>query len=315
MRERPLLSILNRDEASKQISDALPSQVDMLCDLVNYGSNLIIRSFNSSQRHLDAIVVCGVLLKQVVAMVDAVETLVRNGQIHPAFLQARAACEASLYLQWVLASDTDRKAAAYIVSNYRRERIWASRAIKGSREAEVFGEITRSLRMDLHENDPELDSAAQKQLAEVNRILAQTHFAPMDAEFEKIKQKDRRAREPAWYAPFGVTSIRQIAKQLDRLPDYAVFYGKGSQVTHSASYRDHLRFTPGQVHFISIRSPEGLQELLMSIIGSALATYRAVLGFYRPAELPAFVQKYIEDWQKPFLAIAGKDAIKYVPSE
>lgn len=305
MFERPLLSILDRDEAVRQAASAFKSQLEMLVDLTNYGSNLIIRSFNSSPGQLDAIIVCGVLLKQVVSMVDAVETLVRNGQTHAAFLPARAAFEASLYLQWILISDTDRKATAYMVSNYRNDRLWASRAIKGSSEAEAFDEVTRGLNMDMHENNPHLDELAQAQLNEVNRILAQGHFASLDAEFEALKQSDRRKNEPSWYKPFGIKTLRQLAKQLGRLPDYSVFYGKGSQVTHSATYKDHLYFTKGQVHFTAIRNFKGLHELLLSIMGTAIASYKAVLAYYRPAELPAFGRKYLEDWQKHLLAVAG----------
>jgi hypothetical protein len=303
MPEKPLLSIIDRDEAVKQITNALSPQLEMLRDLVNYGSNLIIRSFNSSDRQLGAIVVCGVLLKQVVAMVDTVEILVRNGQIHGAFLPARAAFEATMYLQWILVSDTDRKATCYMVSNYRKARLWASRSIKGTHEAAAFNEITSALGIDLHKNNPELNKLAEEQLAEVNRILAQSHFKGVDAEFDEIKRKDR-GREPTWHKPVGAKSMRQIAKELGRLPDYEVFYSKGSQVTHSASYKDHLRFSDGTVHFIPVRSAEGLRELLISIMGSAISTYRAVLGYYRPAELSAFGRKYLEDWQSSVLAVS-----------
>lgn len=233
-------------------------------------------------------------------MVDAVETLLTNGQVHPAFLPARAALEASLYLQWMLSSETERKATAYMVSNYRTERLWASRAIKGTSEANAFDEVVSTLEIDLHENRPELHNIAQDHLSEVNRILAQEHFKGFDAAFEALKQKDRRQNEPAWYKPFGVTTIRQMAKQLNRLADYSIFYGKGSQVTHSASYKDHVRFSPGQAHFIALRSLGGLQELLVSTTGSAVNSYKAVLRHYRPAEFPAFARKYREDWQKPF---------------
>lgn len=37
-------------------------------------------------------------------MLDAVEVLARAGAVHAAFVPARAAFEASLYIEWILAS-------------------------------------------------------------------------------------------------------------------------------------------------------------------------------------------------------------------
>src|SRR5882762_559537 len=95
MPEKPLAGILNREEASKHAQENFADQIALLRDLADYGSNLLFRAFNSSAKDLPSIVACGVLLKQVVAMLDAVYTLVAAGMVHAAFLPARAAFEAS----------------------------------------------------------------------------------------------------------------------------------------------------------------------------------------------------------------------------
>src|SRR5690606_16866018 len=115
-----------------------------------------MRALDSSAKDLSAIVVCGVLLRQVVAMLDAVYELVAAGMVHPAFLPARAAFEASLYLDWMLFSDTHRKATAYLVSNYRDERLWVARVTKGTDEEAVFSSLAQSIGLDIHARRPTL---------------------------------------------------------------------------------------------------------------------------------------------------------------
>jgi hypothetical protein len=303
MREKPLAGILNREEAAKHADEHFRDQIALLRDLADYGSNLVVRAFNSSQKDLAAIVVCGVLLKQVVAMLDSVYALVSAGMVHAAFLPARAAFEASMYLDWVLFSDTERKATAYIVSNFRDERLWAQRAIKGTPEATVFESISKSFGLDIHARRPTLAGDAKKHLAEVNRILAQKEFAAMDKEFNLAKGKKKKY-DLEWYQLCRAKSIRQVAEQAGRLGEYEFFYAKGSQITHTASYKDHIRFTKGQVvHFKPIRHLREIDTLLNFTVATALRTFQHTLKFYRYGELPAFSKKYVEDWRNPFLSV------------
>jgi hypothetical protein len=110
MQEVAHSAILNRGEATNVVEEHFSSQTALLRDLANYGSNLIIRAFDSSPKKMAEVVICGVLLKQVVAMVDAVEVLLSAGCGHAAYLPARAAFEASVYSDWMLFSDGERKA-------------------------------------------------------------------------------------------------------------------------------------------------------------------------------------------------------------
>ena len=134
MPESPHPAILNREEAKGHTHEHFAPQLVLLRDLANYGSNLVIRAFASSPKKMADVVLCGVLLKQIVAMLDAVEVLLSAGVAQAAYLPARAAFEASLYMDWILVGDSERKAQCYIVSNFRDERKWASRAINGTPE-------------------------------------------------------------------------------------------------------------------------------------------------------------------------------------
>lgn len=298
MREQPHSAILNREEPRAVAEEYFSKQTELLRDIANYGSNLIIRAYNSSPKKMADIVVCCVLLKQIVSMADAVEVLLTSGCGHAAFLPARAAFEATVYLDWILAGDSERRATRYIVGNYRDERRWSARAVPGTTEEVAFTKILETIGIDIHANRPTLVSDATEHLAEINRILAQPEFQTIDHEFTVTKKK--RKHDPEWYELDGLTSIKQIAEKVGRLPEYDFFYSKGSKVAHTGSYKDHIRFANNQLRFIPIRHLADANVLLNFIVSFCLGTYMKILSRSCPDELKAFREKYREDWHDPF---------------
>lgn len=301
MPESPHLGILDRPEAEKLIKEHFSTQVTLLQEIANYGSNLVIRAFNSSNKSLGDALACGVLLRQVVAMVDAVEMLVASGAVHAAHLPARAAFEASLYLEWMLVSDLDRKAKYYYVSNMRQERLWASRGIHGSSDNQSFSAAMAQLGTDIMSLRPSLANDSKTLLAEVDKILAQPEFSSIDQDFERKKKKS--GKEPKWHAPLGPGTVRQIAKELQRLPEYELFYSKGSQVTHTGSYKDYVRFSKEHLTFKPVRRLDGISALLKFTFSLAFRCYEMVLKNYRPGEMKSFATRYVREWREPFLSI------------
>ena len=301
MPDSPLKTILDRVEPIMHLREHFAPQITLLKELANYGSNLIVRAFQSSDKGLGDALVCGVLLKQVVAMIDAVETLLSSACVHPAHLAGRALFEASIYLEWILRGDPEEKAICYYVSNLRAERTWALRAIRGTPEYQSFKAQTIDLDYDIHDSQPTLESEAKNHLDEVNRILSQPELRATDESFEKKKRKAKH--EPRWYSGHGVASIRQLAKSIGRNAEYNLFYSIASKITHSASYKNHIRFAGKQIKFKPIRNLEGIGILLHFVFVATFRTYRVVLEHYRIGELASFGKKYLEEWRSSFLSI------------
>lgn len=297
MLEIPHKTILNREAPIAVAKEHLANQIALLQDLANYGSNLVIRAFESSPQKMAEIVVCGVLLKQVVSMIDAAEVLLSAGCGHAAFLPARTAFEASVYLDWILESESEKRATRYIVGNYRDERMWSSRVIPGTPEEPAFTKLT--IGADLNAKQPNLAQEAAEQLAEVNRILAQPELAAIDTEFSLAKGKKKN--DPEWYQLDGPKSIRQLADKVGRLPEYEFFYSKGSRVSHTGAYKDHIRFSNNEVQFKPIRHLADVNMLLNYLVTIVMGTYKKVLTRYRPGEVTALMKKYMEDWRDPFI--------------
>lgn len=97
--------ILNRDEASAEVEARFGPALQLPRDVANYGTNLIVRCFDSSENEIVDVIGVMVFGKQVVSCLDGVEQLAGTGSGVPAHLTARALIEASIDCRWVLSEE------------------------------------------------------------------------------------------------------------------------------------------------------------------------------------------------------------------
>lgn len=301
MKEKELEKLLYRERIRVEVSQIFPKQVEMLVDMVNYGSNLIARAYDSSNKKLEDIIVIVVLLKQVVSMIDSIEVLASQGIVRPAFLQVRSAFEASLYIDWILKSESNKKAKYYYVSNLRNTRFWALRILEGTRENLDFKQLMADMKDIL---DPRLipleyKELAKKQITEVERILKQENYSSINSEFEKRYNKTNGV-DIIWYRLLGIDSIMKLAEEVDRLPEYVVFYTRGSELMHTKLYRDQVKFKKGIIIFEPIRHLEDMNRLLHYTISISLSAYLSIIKHYREGESDNFAKKFKNDWQQTY---------------
>ena len=297
MKEKELKHLLDREKHKGGAREIYAKQIELLIDLANYGSNLVLRAYDSSRKRLEDVIVIGVLLKQVVSMLDAVEVLVSHGVINPASLQVRCAFEASLYIDFILAEDAEEKAKYYYVANLRNKRLWELRYIRGSGEREAFSHVYEYLEGHMESDNPQISDEIKKDIKDIDRVLKQYNL--INEIYEKMRAK-KTGEEAFWYKAYRVKTLRQMAEMVGRLPEYDIFYPAGSEVMHSMSYRDHVRLSKGMITFEPIRFLEGACSVLQNIIGITLSSYQSILKHYRYGELNSFRTKYIEDWKDGF---------------
>ncbi len=294
--ENPHKGFLDKEKVVASIVESLKPWRDLVEDVVNYGSNLIPRCFGSSPRELKDAVVLAILLRQVVAMLDGVHILLSQGACHVAQLPTRAIFESSVYIDWILLGDSDRKCLYYYAHNLRRKRIWARRAQAGSAESKEFVALMEGSGVQL---TADLAREAEKQLAQIEEVLSKPKFAEVNAHFDSLRGKKKH--DPHWYAPFGPRNLREVAQAVERLAEYTILYSITSRVMHGSSYEQHIALGRGEITFQPIRSLEGFENVFRFSVANALATYRKVLHEYRYGELENFSRKYVEKWQKYFL--------------
>lgn len=303
MEEKEYEALIDRSTSIAQVNDHFSVILGVFRDVVNYGSNLVPRCFVSSKKALEDAIVLGVLARQSIAMFDAVEILLSNAAVYPCHLQTRAIFEASLYLEWILREDTERRAKYYYVANVRQERVWAMRTQSGSSENVSYGKAMEGFGDLFQQTTEGLSSKGQEYLKEIDQILSQASFADIDRDIEACRAKRNTPYDPPWYAPLGPRSVRQMATELKRLHEYETIYAPSSEVMHSTSHKEHIRFSQGKIQFTPIRYLAGIDNIVRCSMATMMKIYRALLSHYREGELPAFGKKYRDDWREGFMGI------------
>jgi len=296
MREPELTTIINRLESEVNSNAAYSKQIELLIDLVNYGSNLIARAYDSSKHDIDDVMIITVLLKHIVQMLDGAQVLITAGNAHSATLQARSAFEAYLFMLWIMKNDSKRKARFYYVFEIRKQRKWALRAIPNTEEREKFMKLYKEFDFAKAVNWDKLTEIAKNNLSVVDSVLTHPTLKPINETAEKTHYLD-------WYKALNVQSIKQIAKEVDELPVYDLYYTKFSDVMHASSYRDQIKVKSSHIELEPIRTLNDAQVVILLCCHIAIHGYRVILERYHMGELSVFRQKYIADWRASILNI------------
>jgi hypothetical protein len=299
MAEEPHQQLLNRDLSRTEVKLEYGEAVELLQDVAAYGSNLIPRCLASSDRKLADFVVLGALAKHAATMVDAVSVLVAEGAVTAAYVPARTLFETCLSILWVLKADTERRANLYFVWNLRQQRAWAQRSIAGTPENQAFSHVYSRFNLQASTASTKETQATNNQIAEIDKALADPEFASINAEFDKMKRKDHDA---SWHKP-AINSIRKIAEDLQREPEYDTIYSTFSELVHGSRFSPHMRIERNNVSLTPIRGLRGIDTLLLMVLSYSFEIYIRLLKQYRPGEESNFSKKYVEDWQQRFMSI------------
>lgn len=294
--------ILDRALVVDHVTTHFADFVEVLEDLTDYGTHLIPRCWQSSDRRLADVVVLGVLTKQAVAMLDAGHALISQGLVVPALLQLRALFEVSVYLSWTLRRDTERRSRAFYVANLRKRLNWALRARKGTPEFKALKQDYARL--------GSLGGFADHQteaVAEIDRLqgrLRSSDLRQMNAAF--VRRRGKRRYDPEWYTVLfpkkHPPSLFTLAKQTGRRADYRLIYEQGSEMMHSSRMEPHVKMDHNGLRLRSLRDLTDLPLIAQLLIGQTMISYGLVLERYRPSESENFAKKYVANWRAVLLA-------------
>jgi hypothetical protein len=290
--------ILDRPEAEKTVQTHFADEVRALVDLVDYGTHLIPRCWTSSSKGIPDMVVLTILLKQAIALLDGAEVLLTAGCVPQVWLQLRGLFEVSVYLDWMLRRDTDRRTKAYFVANLRRRLTWARRTQAGTTENEGIQREMREIGgLDLSS----LHETSQAEIDTVMRQLNRREFRQLNAAF--TRRRGRSAFDPDWFVVLFPRkrkhrpSLYTLAKSTGRAAQYRLIYERGSETMHSSSSYGHVEVGGGKLLIHSLRELGEANLVAVQLAGQTLATYQTILAHYRPAELENFGRKYVQEWQ------------------
>lgn len=295
--------LLDRDEAIRIAKEYFHETDALLQEIVNYGTNLLVRSASSGGSGLTNSIVIGVFAKHAIVMADSIQINLSQGAVLAAHIPLRALFETFLYLSWLLEKDTDSRARHYHVWNLREQRRWAARTVKGTPENAAFASVESKfpIRND-KERWNELKKEAKRQIVDLDAILANPANSSINSAYESMRNK-KRDYDVEWYAPTGAATVFQIAKLLGYEAEYKMFYSTFSGVVHASDSSKHLLVDGANAAMASIRSFESVQTVYSYTFSMMLRVYLAVVKRYRPEEKVNFSKKYEQEWRHRILTI------------
>jgi Family of unknown function (DUF5677) len=297
-------SLLDRG-ASVEMADKFDDAIELLLELVDYGTNLIPRAYIDSSRDLKAICLLFVQLRQFVAHLDGISTLLTNGAADTANLQLRSVLEMAHTIEWILVSDTEEKIRHLYVANLRRRRQWDRVVIPGTSEAAKHSSVASRLTLTAKQRQEIVDEANR-----IDTMLASAPFDTINSKFEKYRSKT--GFDKPWYEVYGASSIRNVSDQIGKLGEYTYIYSSLSGVTHGSDMWRNVVFGHGRVHVGPIREPQHIPQIVQLAATYALGVYRLILKEFRKGEEENFNRKYVQEWRRRFL---GKYNIQLTPTE
>jgi hypothetical protein len=301
--EGPHSHMLDRQHARAEVERAYGQHLNLLKEIIDYGTHLLLRLWKSSDGATADAVIIGALLRNVLRGLDTAHICIEHGQQDGAQIAIRSALEASWGTSWVIQENTQRRAGQYFVSYLRQQRLWALRVTPDTAEHAAF---VRGIETEF---DPLRMKGSEKY--EPTRLTPETvavlldldEFRDINLTFERSKAA-RRGAEPMWYQPGGPRSIAEMAAAVGKTAQYRVFYHGFSASAHGSALREALDFSrPGKIIFEPIRGFDRIGQCVSLVASIALDTYRQLLRFYRPEEVQQFSKRYVERWRSRYTKI------------
>ncbi|MCH8558953.1 MAG: DUF5677 domain-containing protein [Balneolia bacterium] len=290
MQNKPLKSILDREMGVIQSNLLHSNLINTSEDVVNYGLNLIIKSYNQSNYELlDSILILN-FLKNIVSLLDSLCELSKRGCHLTAPYLARGIIENTFYLFWILKSDSTKRAEYFYVFQLIEELSTASRV---GQNPSYYHDLFEKSGLTRTEDFSKISPSANERVSEIKNHL-ENHFSDLYRKFQ--------AEKPAkWYSfNNGPKSLKELASEIGSDSHYEIFYRDFSKVIHSADLKYNLEISSKGGRIIPIRDSIQLGEMLHKSLSFTFKSYLKIIHKYIPFELENFRKIYIQDWQRNY---------------
>jgi hypothetical protein len=281
-------AILNRSdavEAAKSYRDS----VDLLNELLDYGSDLLPRAFVDRCNEVTANCI-RVQFRQFLVHLDGAAVIAAAGNCFTASLQLRSLLEIEIIIEWLLAADTDSKSQYLFTANLRQSRRWCEMFLSQfSGSSDALGHSTPTA-------EPPCELTREKRA--IDAFLAKPPYAEIDSKFQQ--RNGTREQDLPWYEVYGMqfgskNTIRKICEELGVLNSYYKIYCVLSQITHGSDLGENILV--GFRDANPIREVEEIPMVASLAASLSLRLYRLIIRTYCTNETERFEQKYLRDWE------------------
>lgn len=291
--------LLDRGYA-KVMAENLTSKANpLLIEVTNHASWAFQRCQTSSCGRENVDVAPFVLYRHIIEMIDGVQVLVGEACAVATLPLLRAAFEASLSLDYILAENDlyATRSLSWLHAYIHRQIETYTGLDPNTKRGAEFKEAWESA--DFGNYDPPMEGA-RKHVADLRNSLEREEFTTIRTEFERLC----KSRKPEWYRLFnGPSNLRKLAQLLGEGPTYDVLYRRWSTVVHAGDLSSYMTLDEsGTPVFKGIRYPELLPNSVTLAVHFMVHSTRIMIAKFRPGE--NLTRWYLEDvrpWYSEFL--------------
>jgi hypothetical protein len=301
MPTEPLHSIIYRELSIVKAREILKDTSPLLIELVNYGSNVLIRCASSSKSEVNIDLACLALYRHILEMTDAFEVLVTHSCIEPTKLLLRSSFETLISLEYILEYERyyPQRSLSWLFF-YVRDQIHSYESLLPS--TNTGKEFQESLGSDKWIDKGKFplpkESDVSGAIENLKNLLQRPEFSMINEEYKNYQRIQKR--RPQWYALFkGPGSIELLSNYVKRNAQYDFMYRSWSRITHAHDFHPFIKVDKDRKSEIrEIRDSSGINEVSAYAVIFFLEATRLLLSKFRPTE--DFGEYYKKEIQKRF---------------
>jgi hypothetical protein len=282
--------IFNTELASLEVKEHFSRSISLLREIVDYGIDLVLRGYMTSNRGIPDFIVFNVFLKNIVIQADGVLILLDKGAGEASKSNLRVIFETEVMLEWILKAETDKKARAFYVFNLLDEKEYRNKIAlcpEGRKELErVYERIEEKYGKNLF-----------IERAKKIECLLRNDFKDIVEEYDSCRNKNN------WYCIFKKSNFFEIAEDIGLAYEYKVFYRSLSKGVHTTSTHSFFIMGEDEEYAKQIRGLEDIDFVLTMSRWWLLRIYRLLLVKYREGEVEKFDEKCRTKWRDDFQSI------------
>jgi hypothetical protein len=281
MPTKPLETVIYRELQIARATNFLDVATPLFQELVNHGSNALIRCESSSKRAENEDLAALNLYRHMLELTDAFEVLIAASCAEPTIPILRSMFETLLGLEYILESKTTyvQRSLSWLAAYVHRRIATYDAMLRDSQRGKQF---QASVRKDKWIDDLPLppQERVHQAIDRMERLLATDQFEEVEIEYSKFSSP------PYWYQLFdGPSTIQQLAYRLQHHSLYDLLYRYWSSVSHAQDFSKFLAVdSTGAAGIRGFRDAGLLQNVSRFAATFIVEATRRMLLEFRPGE-------------------------------
>ncbi len=258
----------------------------------------------SGQEHYHGTVL--LLARHVAEFTDGVAVLCAEGCGEPSKPLLRSAFEAMLGVLYILEGDSENRGIAYQVAHAHRKIRLCRKMCEDAELRTLLSECDQPLDRDVNASQL-LDLDCESVIRDLEEMLAQDAFAPLDEAYRRKRTQCRGRREPQWFSlRGGPNNIRELAVYLDKRTWYDYLYRHWSTSVHASDAFEKIgRGQSGGPVIKPLRHPADVQLAISLGSTLCLATCSSIVDHCAPTRAEEFRLRWKQSLRKRHLELSG----------